>query len=105
MLNKVKESNNLPTKGARNLFFLTIIFALFLFSFGCTSSDTFIIQNKDYNHDLNIALPDLSAYVDWVDGNNTYVIKSDLNDLIPKIGDVNCINGDKVLGYVEGFSC
>lgn len=56
-------------------------------------------------NDLNIALPDLSAYVDWVDGNNTYVIKSDLNDLIPKIGDVNCINGDKVLGYVEGFSC
>lgn len=54
MLNKVKESNNLPTKGARNLFFLTTIFAFFLFSFGCTSSDTFIIQNKEYNLDLNI---------------------------------------------------
>jgi hypothetical protein len=78
-------------------------------------------KNSDYNNmvlvfkndkisvadanDLNVALPDLSSYVDWVDGNNTYVIKSDLNDLIPKIGDVNCINGDKVLGYVEGFSC
>lgn len=67
--------------------------------------------NKDFNTfdinvaDLNVALPDLSDYVDWVDGNNTYVIKSDLNDLIPKIGDINCINGDKVLGYVEGFSC
>lgn len=78
-------------------------------------------KNSDYNNrvlvvkndkisvadanDLNVALPDLSDYVDWIDGNNTYVIKSDLNDLIPKIGDVNCINGDKVLGYVEGFLC
>lgn len=78
-------------------------------------------KNSDYNNmvlvfkndkisvadanDLNVALPDLSDYVDWIDGNNTYVIKSDLNDLIPKIGDVNCINGDKVLGYVEGYSC
>ncbi len=78
-------------------------------------------KNSDYNNmvlvfkndkisvadanDLNVALPDMLAYVSWVDGNNVYVIKSDLNDLIPKIGDVNCSNGDKVIGYVEGFSC
>jgi len=56
-------------------------------------------------NDLNVALPDMLAYVSWVDGNNVYVIKSDLNNLIPKIGDVNCGNGDKVIGFVEGFSC
>lgn len=53
-------------------------------------------------NDLNVALPDLSAYVDWVDGNSTYAYKSDVGS---KIGDVNCSNGDKVIGFVEGFSC
>ena len=78
-------------------------------------------KNSDYNNmvlvfkndkisvadanDLNVALPDMLAYVSWVDGNNVYVIKSDLNNLIPKIGDVNCSNGDKVIGFVEGYTC
>ncbi len=78
-------------------------------------------KNSDYNNmvlvfkndkisvadanDLNVALPDMLDYVSWVDGNNVYVIKSDLNNLIPKIGDVNCSNGDKVIGFVEGYTC
>ena len=75
-------------------------------------------KNSDYNNmvlvfkndkisvadanDLNVALPDMLAYVSWVDGNSTYAYKSDVGS---KIGDVNCSNGDKVIGFVEGFSC
>jgi|GEM_PF-5300118 len=75
-------------------------------------------KNSDYNNmvlvfkndkisvadanDLNVALPDLTAYVTWVDGNSTYAYKDDVGS---KIGDVNCGNGDKVIGFVEGFSC
>lgn len=59
------------------------------------------VSTADAN-DLNVALPDLSAYVNWVDGNSTYAYK---NDVGSKIGDVNCGNGDKVIGFVEGFSC
>ena len=53
-------------------------------------------------NDLNVALPDMLDYVSWVDGNSTYAYK---NDVGSKIGDVNCGNGDKVIGFVEGFSC
>jgi hypothetical protein len=53
-------------------------------------------------NDLNVALPDMLAYVSWVDGNSTYAYK---NDVGSKIGDVNCSNGDKVIGFVEGYTC
>ena len=53
-------------------------------------------------NDLNVALPDMLDYVSWVDGNSTYAYKDDVGS---KIGDVNCSNGDKVIGFVEGFSC
>lgn len=59
------------------------------------------ISVADVN-DLNVALPDLSPYVKWVDGNSTYAYKDDVGS---KIGDINCLNGDKVIGFVEGYSC
>ena len=96
---------------------------LFLGLFGCIGSDTFIIQNKEYNLDLNIegnpgqipimkdnnSLEVITGF-DFNKDTNTLSTKNIstriiYNDNNNEWGTIYCPDGNIIIGYIEGFSC
>ena len=108
--------------GKKNKVLLILALFLFAFLFGCTSADTFIIQNNSF--DSNVT--GNSGEIAFIDKNGTnlatqtgFDFNSDTNTLSAKNistriiyndnnkewGTVFCPDGNIITGYIEGFSC